>query len=241
MITLLRSIAFNILFYLNTVVFLVIALPTFVMPYQAIVQVAKAWGRVSLLLLRIVAGVKFELRGRENIPQGAVIVASKHQSAWETFALMPLFKMPAIIMKRELQWIPVFGWLMIKARMVGVDRGARARALIRMAERARAELARGRQLIIFPEGTRRPVGAAPDYKSGVSFLYSTAGVPCLPVALNSGVFWPRRSLRRKPGTVVAEILPPIPPGLDKKTFAARLEDDIESATARLVAEAQADQ
>lgn len=241
MITLLRSIAFNILFYLNTVVFLVIALPTFVMPYQAIVQVAKAWGRVSLLLLRIVAGVKFELRGRENIPQGAVIVASKHQSAWETFALMPLFKMPAIIMKRELQWIPVFGWLMIKARMVGVDRGARARALIRMAERARAELARGRQLIIFPEGTRRPVGAAADYKSGVSFLYSTAGVPCLPVALNSGVFWPRRSLRRKPGTVVAEILPPIPPGLDKKTFAARLEDDIESATARLVAEAQADQ
>lgn len=241
MITLLRSIAFNILFYMNTVVFLVIALPTFVMPYQAIVQVAKAWGRVSLLLLRIVAGVKFELRGRENIPQGAVIVASKHQSAWETFALMPLFKMPAIIMKRELQWIPVFGWLMIKARMVGVDRGARARALIRMAERARAELARGRQLIIFPEGTRRPVGAAADYKSGVSFLYSTAGVPCLPVALNSGVFWPRRSLRRKPGTVVAEILPPIPPGLDKKTFAARLEDDIESATARLVAEAQADQ
>lgn len=241
MITLLRSIAFNILFYLNTVVFLVIALPTFVMPYQAIVQVAKAWGRVSLLLLRIVAGVKFELRGRENIPQGAVIVASKHQSAWETFALMPLFKMPAIIMKRELQWIPVFGWLMIKARMVGVDRGARARALIRMAERARAELARGHQLIIFPEGTRRPVGAAADYKSGVSFLYSTAGVPCLPVALNSGVFWPRRSLRRKPGTVVAEILPPIPPGLDKKTFAARLEDDIESATARLVAEAQADQ
>jgi 1-acyl-sn-glycerol-3-phosphate acyltransferase len=241
MITLLRSIAFNILFYLNTVVFLVIALPTFVMPYQAIVQVAKAWGRVSLVLLRIVAGVKFELRGRENIPQGAVIVASKHQSAWETFALMPLFKMPAIIMKRELQWIPVFGWLMIKARMVGVDRGARARALIRMAERARAELARGRQLIIFPEGTRRPVGAAPDYKSGVSFLYSTAGVPCLPVALNSGVFWPRRSLRRKPGTVVAEILPPIPPGLDKKTFAARLEHDIESATARLVAEALADQ
>ncbi|HXD46217.1 MAG TPA: lysophospholipid acyltransferase family protein [Pseudolabrys sp.] len=239
MLTLLRSIAFNILFYLNTVIFLVIALPTFVMPYWAIVEVAKAWGRVNLVLLRVVAGVNFELRGRDNLPPGAIIVASKHQSAWETFALMPLFRCPAIIMKRELQWIPIFGWLMIKARMVGVDRGARARALIRMAERARAELARGRQLIIFPEGTRRPVGAEPDYKSGVAFLYSTAGVPCLPVALNSGVFWPRRSILRRPGTVVAEILPPIPPGLDKKAFAARLQHDIETASARLAAEARA--
>ncbi|MGN6573332.1 MAG: lysophospholipid acyltransferase family protein [Pseudolabrys sp.] len=237
MVLVLRSIVFNILFYLNTVIFLIIGLPTFVMPYQAIVEVAKTWGRVNLVLLRVVAGVKFELRGRDRIPPGALIVASKHQSAWETFALMHLFDSPSIIMKRELLWIPVFGWLMMKGRMVGVDRGGRAQALIRLAAAARAELACGRQLIIFPEGTRRPVGAPPDYKSGVAFLYAKGGVPCLPVALNSGVFWPRRSILRRPGTVVVEILDPIPAGLDKKTFTARLEQAIEPATARLVAEA----
>lgn len=239
MIIILRSVAFNILFYLNTVVCLVVALPTFVMPYQAIVEVAKAWGRINLFLLRVVAGVRFELRGRDRIPAGALIVAAKHQSAWETFALMHLFKSPSFVMKRELMWIPVFGWLMMKGRMVGVDRSKRAQALIRLAAAARAELARGRQLIIFPEGTRRPVGAKPDYKSGVAFLYAVESVPCLPVALNSGVFWPRRSILRRPGTVVVEILEPIPPGLGKKDFLARLEHTIETATARLVAEAEA--
>jgi len=234
-----RSALFNILFYLNTVVFLIIGLPTFLMPYQAIVEVAKTWGRANLFLLRVVAGVKFELRGRDRIPPGALIVASKHQSAWETFALMHLFASPAFVMKRELLWIPVFGWLMFKGRMVGVDRSAGMRALIGLAAAARAELARGRQLIIFPEGTRRPVGAEPAYKSGIAFLYAQAGVPCLPIALNSGVFWPRRSILRRPGTVVVEILDPIPPGLDKKAFIARLEQAIEPATARLVAEANA--
>ena len=239
MITILRSVAFNISFYLNTAVFLVIALPTFLMPYQAVVEVAKTWGRVNLVLLRVIAGVDVEIRGRDKIPPGALIVASKHQSAWETFALMHLFKSPAFVMKRELLWIPVFGWLMLKGRMVGVDRSAGMRALISLAAAARAELARGRQLIIFPEGTRRPVGAEPAYKSGIAFLYAQAGVPCLPIALNSGVFWPRRSILRRPGTVVVEILDPIPPGLDKKAFVARLEQAIEPATARLVAEANA--
>ena len=236
MITIVRSVAFNICFYLNTLVFLIIALPTFFLPYQAIVEVAKAWGRVNLVLLRVIAGVRFELRGREKIPRGALIVAAKHQSAWETFALLHLFDSPTFIMKRELQWIPIFGWLTIKGRMVAVDRGAGSQALVQMAERARVELARGRQLIIFPEGTRRQVGAEPRYKYGVSYLYAAEGVPCLPVALNSGVFWPRRSILRRPGTVVVEILDPIPPGLDKEVFIRRLQDAIETATARLVAE-----
>ena len=236
MVTILRSVAFNICFYLNTLVFLIIALPTFFLPYQAIVEVAKAWGRVNLVLLRVIAGVDFELRGREKIPPGAVIVAAKHQSAWETFALLHLFDSPTFIMKRELQWIPIFGWLTIKGRMVAVDRRAGSQALVQMAERARVELAHGRQLIIFPEGTRRPVGAEPRYKYGVSYLYAAEGVPCLPVALNSGVFWPRRSILRRPGTVVVEILDPIPPGLDKEHFIRRLQDEIETATARLVAE-----
>lgn len=239
MITILRSVVFNVCFYLNTVVFMMIALPTFFLPYQAIVEVAKAWGRVNLVLLRAIAGVEFELRGRGNIPPGALIVAAKHQSAWETFALLHLFASPTFIMKRELQWIPIFGWLTIKGRMVAVDRGAGSQALVQMAERARVELAQGRQIIIFPEGTRRPVGAEPRYKHGVSYLYAAEGVPCLPVALNSGVFWPRRSILRRPGKVVVEILDPIPPGLDKDVFIKRLRDEIETATARLVAEAGA--
>jgi 1-acyl-sn-glycerol-3-phosphate acyltransferase len=238
-IILLRSLVFNVLFYLNTLLYLIIALPTFFMPYRAIVEVAKSWGRVNLVLLRVVAGIKCEIRGLEKLPPGPLIIASKHQSAWETFALLPLLDNPLFILKRELQWIPVFGWLTIKGRMVPVDRGGGSQALSSMIERARAELADNRQLIIFPEGTRRPAGAEPRYKVGVAHLYMAEGVPCVPIALNSGLFWPRRSLRRFPGTVVVEILDPIAPGLDKDTFFARLQSDIESATARLIAEGRA--
>jgi 1-acyl-sn-glycerol-3-phosphate acyltransferase len=227
---------FQALFYLNTVFWLMVALPTFFMPYRAVLGVAKTWGRVNLVLLRL-AGIKVEVRGREKIPKGPLIVASKHQSTWETTALMPLFDNPLFILKRELEWIPVFGWLLIKGRMVPVNRGAGSQALAEMTERARIELSRGRQLIIFPEGTRRPAGAEPRYKYGVAHLYAAEGVPCLPVALNSGVFWPRHSLLLKPGTVVVEILDPIMPGLDKDVFFKRLQDVIETATARLIAEA----
>lgn len=236
---LLRSIVFNVLFYLSTLVWLLIALPTFFLPYRAIIRVAQAWSRTNLVLLRVVAGIDYEVRGREKIPPGAIIVASKHQSAWETFALLPLFDNPVYILKRELQWIPIFGWLTIKGRMVPVNRGARTQALAAMTERARIELADGRQLIIFPEGTRRPVGAEPRYKHGVAHLYAAEGVPCVPVALNSGLFWARRSVRRVPGTVIVEILDPIPPGLPKDAFIERLQGAIEPATARLIAEAQA--
>lgn len=239
MVILLRSIAFNVLFYLNTIIYLIAALPTFFMPYRAIVAVARSWGRTNLVLLRVVAGIDCEIRGREKIPKGAIIVAAKHQSAWETFALLPLIDNPVFILKRELQWIPIFGWLTIKGRMVPVDRGGGAQALAAMVERARIELADNRQLIIFPEGTRRPAGAEPRYKIGVGHLYVAGGVPCVPIALNSGLFWPRRSWRRFPGTVVAEILDPIPPGLSREVFFERLQIDIETATARLIEEGRA--
>jgi 1-acyl-sn-glycerol-3-phosphate acyltransferase len=235
---LVRSIAFNVLFYLNTTFWLVIALPTFFMPYQAIIEIARTWGKVNLFLLRVVAGVKIEIRGLEKIPSGPILVASKHQSAWETFALIPLFRSPVFIVKRELQWIPIFGWLMIKGRMVPVDRSAGSQALVAMTERARIELADNRQLIIFPEGTRRPAGAEPRYKYGVAHLYAAEGVPCVPIALNSGIFWPRRSILRIPGTVVLEVLDPILPGLDKDEFFERLKVTIETATARLIEEAR---
>src|SRR5664279_5765173 len=158
-VILVRSIGFNLLFYLNTMFWLIIALPTFFMPYRAIIAIARTWGRVNLVLLRHVAGIDIEVRGAEKIPKGPIIVASKHQSAWETFALLPLFDNPLFIVKRELEWLPIFGWLMIKGRMVPVNRSAGSQALVAMTERARIELADNRQLIIFPEGTRRQAGA----------------------------------------------------------------------------------
>ena len=240
MLILVRSIVFNILFYLNTLILLIMALPTFFLPYRAIIWVAKTWGRINLVVLRVVAGIKIEVRGREKIPRGAILVAAKHQSAWETFALLPLFDNPVFIVKRELQWIPIFGWLMIKGRMVPVDRSAGSQALAEMTERARIELADNRQLIIFPEGTRRAAGAEPRYKFGVAQLYAAEGVPCVPIALNSGLFWPRRSIRRIPGTVVIEILDPIPPGLAKDVFYKRLQSDIETATVRLIDKGRAE-
>jgi 1-acyl-sn-glycerol-3-phosphate acyltransferase len=228
----LRSVLFNVLFYLNLFLHVGVAIPTYALPRRAFMAVAKSWGRTSNALMRV-AGIKVELRGLEKIPRGSLIVAAKHQSVWETFTLLTLFDDPAYIFKRELGWIPIFGWYAVKSRMVPVDRKARGGAIAGMVERAVEELRRGRQVIIFPEGTRTAPGAPPSYKSGVAHFYAAAGVPCLPVALNSGVFWPRRKFLRHPGTIVLEVLDPIPPGLDRDEFAARLEREIETAQKRL--------
>jgi 1-acyl-sn-glycerol-3-phosphate acyltransferase len=234
-VILLRSILFNILFYLNLLAYLVAAIPTYFLPYRVLVAVAKSWGRSNLRLLRLVCGIDVAWIGLEKIPRGPLIVAAKHQSSWETFALLTLFDDPTFIVKRELMWIPLFGWYIWKARMIPVDRGARTQALVAMTERARVQLEGNRQLVIFPEGTRRAPGAEPAYKFGVAHLYAETGAPCLPVALNSGLVWPRRKFLRHPGTVRVEILDPIAPGLERAQFFERLKQDIEEATARLVA------
>jgi len=236
LVLLLRSIIFNVLFYLNLFVQIIAALPTLVMPRWGIIWVAKFWARSNLWLLRVICGTKVEFRGLEKIPCGPLLVSSKHQSLWETFALLPLLSDPAYIMKRELMWIPFFGWYTWKAGMIAVDRGKGSQALAEMNASARQEAARGRQIIIFPEGTRRPPGAEPRYKYGIVHLYAELGIPCLPIALNSGLFWPRRSIRRYPGTIRVEVLDPIPPGLGKEAFFERLQREVEAATARLVAE-----
>ena len=233
-----RSVLFNVLFYLNMIALMCLALPTLVMPRRAILEVVRFWVRSNNWLLRTVCGITFELRGLDKIPPGALLVASKHQSLWETFALVPLFADPAFILKRELMWLPFFGWYARKAQMIPVDRGARSQALAAIGARAGIELGRNRQIVIFPEGTRRPPGAEPKYKYGVVHLYAESGVACLPIALNSGLFWPRRSIRRYPGTIVAEFLDPIPPGLDKQVFFERLQQVIETATARLIQEGE---
>jgi 1-acyl-sn-glycerol-3-phosphate acyltransferase len=237
-VLILRSVAFNVLFYSNLVLHIILALPTFALPRGAFIAVARSWGRTSNLLLHVVAGISIELRGLEKIPHGALLVASKHQSVWETFTLVTLFDDPAYVYKRELLWIPVFGWYLWKSGMVPVDRRARGGAMAGMIESARGELARGRQIIIFPEGTRTAPGAPPAYKHGITNLYAATGVPCVPVALNSGLFWPRRKFMRYPGTIVLEVLDPIPPGLAREEFAARLQNDIETASARLIADGE---
>jgi len=233
-----RSLVFNLLFYVNLVILMIVALPTFFMPRRAILFMAKVWARTSIWLLGAICGTKVEWRGLERLPRGGFLVASKHQSLWETFALLPLFDEPTFILKRELQWIPIFGWFAIKAGMIPIDRRAGAQTIPQMMEHARRALREQRQIVIFPEGTRRPPHAEPAYKFGVARLYSETGAVCVPIALNSGVFWPRRRFLRYPGTIVAEVLDPIPPGLSPPEFMRRLQDDIEGATARLLAEAR---
>src|SRR4029077_14900729 len=208
---------------------------------RAIMSIARYWARSSIWLLRMICNVKVEYRGLEKIPAGPLIVASKHQSMWETFALLQFFDQPLFILKRELKWIPFFGWYLIKSNMIGVDRSAGGRSLLKMARRAGEEVRRGRQLIIFPEGTRTPVGAPAHYKTGVAQVYVDCGVACVPVALNSGLFWPRRTFMRYPGTLVVEFLDPLPPGLPRKEFNTRICTTIEDATNRLVETARREQ
>jgi 1-acyl-sn-glycerol-3-phosphate acyltransferase len=235
---LLRSLAFTIAFYVNIIVWMIFALPTLVLPRRAIIEVVRAWAKVNILLLRVLVDIRCEVRGRERIPAGGFIIASKHQSVWETFALFLLFDDPCYVLKRELTWLPLFGWLAIRARMIPVDRGARSAAMRSMTAASRVALAEDRQIVIFPEGTRRPPGAQPSYKFGVAYLYSETDVLCVPVALNSGVFWPRRALVKRPGTIVVEILDPIPAGLERTVFLERLQADIERASDRLLVEAR---
>lgn len=232
----LRSFLFNAVFYVVLIVYLLATAVTLVMPRAALLALLNNWSRLNSRLLRLICGVKVEIAGLEKIPSGAMLVAAKHQSLWETFALIPLFRDPTFVLKRELMLIPFFGWAARHAQMIPVDRGARSVALMKMTEQAKFEARRGRQIVIFPEGTRCAPGAAPKYKFGAAHLYAELGIPCVPVALNSGLFWPRRSFLRYPGTIRVEILDPIMPGLDKAAFAQLLQERMEEATARLVAQ-----
>ena len=231
-----RSLLFNIVFFVTTTLFVVIGSPFLFMPRSWAMAALRVHARFELFLLRLIVGTKIEVRGEEKIPDGPCLVASKHQSAWETFALIPIFRDPALLMKRELFWIPFHGWFSRKFQMIPVDRDKGPSALRRMLREARKRIEDKREIIIFPEGTRRAPGASPDYKTGIVLLYDALNVPCLPVALNSGLFWPRRSVIRRPGTIVVEILDPIPPGLPKVEFLRRLETAIEGASNRLLVE-----
>jgi len=234
-----RSILFNVAFYVVTALFLVIGSPLLLGPRRWAMAGLKLHGQTCVALMNLIVGTRLEVRGRERLPAGPALIASKHQSAWDTFGLVPLFRDPAIVMKAELGWIPLYGWFSHKFEHIFVKRDKAAVALRRLIADARARASQGRDVLIFPEGTRRAPLAPPDYKTGVVAVYEGLGLPCVPVALNTGLFWPRRKFIRLPGTIVVEILEPLPPGLPRKEFRARLEAAIETASTRLAREAGA--
>ena len=233
-----RSLLFNLALWLWTGLLVIVALPLLAAPRERMVALGRLWQQGAQALLARLAGLTYEVRGRERVPDSPAIFAFKHQSAWETLALHPLLGDPVIVLKRELTRIPLFGRYLLHAGMIGVDRAGGARALRALVEDARAALARGLPIVIFPEGTRAPVGRRNPYHPGVAALYRQLDCPVVPVALNSGLFWRRRSFIKRPGRIVVEFLPPIAPGLERKAFMAELEQRIESATERLVAEAR---
>lgn len=235
----LRSAIFALVYYIVTALFLVLGSWLFLAPRAWAMKGLALHALTCTWLLEKICGTKLEVRGRENLPKGACLVVAKHQSMWDTFALIPLFRDPAIVLKDELKWIPFYGWFCLKFEHILVKRDKAAAALKAMIRDAKARTDAGREVLIFPEGTRTAPGAAPDYKPGYVALYEGLNVPAVPLALNSGLFWPRRSNMRYPGTIVVEFLEPLPPGLPRKEFRQRIEAAIEGASAKLIAEAAA--
>ncbi len=237
----LRSALFALAFYATTAAMMVVLWPLLVAPHSWAMGALKLHARICLFYLSVIVGLNVEVRGSHHQPRGAVLIAAKHQSAWETFALFPLFTDPAMVMKAELGWIPMYGLFARKFGHILVARNKAAVALRSMIADALDRARQGRQIIIFPEGTRRAPDEPADYKSGVVALYEGLAIPCVPVALNSGLFWPRRQWLRYPGTVVVEFLEPLPAGLDRRVFREQLQTRIETATQRLITEGRAQQ
>lgn len=228
--TFLRSALFMAWFVALTLVMAILFLPLLAAPRKATVRMARQWARATLWGLRVFAGIGERRIGQ--VPEGGVLVASKHMSMWDTLALYLALDDPGIVLKRELLRIPFYGWYLGKAAAIPIDRGAGADALRRMTQSARQVLAEGRPILIFPEGTRKKPGAAPDYKPGVAGLYGMLGVACVPVALDSGRYW--QGFTKHAGTVNLEFLETIPPGLKRREFMAVLEQRIENATSRML-------
>jgi 1-acyl-sn-glycerol-3-phosphate acyltransferase len=232
-----RSLLFNVAFYVWTSFMFLLSLPALLLPVGAVWGLGRVWVCGTVLLLRIIVGLSHELRGLAHRLPGAALYAVKHQSAWDTLIFALLLDQPAIVLKKELLNLPLFGWYMRKCRMIPVDRKGRATALKRMAAAARDRAAAGRPILIFPEGTRVAPGHRRPYQPGAAALYGALDLPVVPVALNSGLFWGRRSFHKLPGRIVVEFLPPIAPGLDRRIFMAELEAAIETASDRLASAA----
>lgn len=230
--TFVRSVLFFVYFAVVTAAFFIAALPMMILPRLTMVRTSQAWSRTVLFGLRVIAGCGYEVRGA--IPTGPYLFAVKHMSMWDTIVLFMLLDDVCMVVKRELLRIPFYGWYIGRAGVIGIDRAAGASAVRQMATRAKLMHAAGRPVLIFPEGTRKKPGAKPDYKPGVAALYAQLGIACVPAALNSGQFW--TGFIKRPGTIVIEFLPTIPAGLKRGEFMRVLEQSIETATEKLIAE-----
>jgi len=234
----LRSLLFNVAFFAWTAAMLVVTLPMAVLPKRFLHKIGYLWAQGCLALVAWICDLHSEIRGRANIPAGPCILAVKHQSAWDTIVFLLLLEQPSYVFKKELLWLPLFGWYMLRAGSIPIDRKGGSAALRRMIRRAQQAVQRGQPIVIFPEGTRVAPGRRRPYHPGVAALYTHLGVPVVPVAVNSGLFWGRRSFHKRPGRIVLEMLPPIAPGLPRRRFSAELETAIESASERLLEEAR---
>ena len=244
MITFIRQILFNIAFYGGTVLFCIILTPAMILPRPIFIIGLNSYFKSVHLIEKYILGLDFEVRGKEHIPTtGSFIVAAKHYSAYETMKLHLLFFDPAIIMKKELSRIPLWGWLALKAKMIFIDRGSREIALASIVAGAKRVEAEGRPLVIFPQGTRVAITDTPankPYKGGIIRMYEATQQPILPLAMNSGLYWKKNAFFKQPGKVIFEFLPPIPPGLSGSVVSAQLQNALETKSAELVALAQKD-
>lgn len=232
----LGSLLFVIWMYGLMILMGIICIPALIGPREWTKACVRVWIKLTFGALHLLCGIRYEVRGQEHLPQGGALIASKHQSMWETIAFWSILDDPAIILKKELKKLPAFGQYAMKLKNIEVDRSAGSKALRKMLKDARERASEGRQVVIFPQGTRTKPGETESYKPGVVGLYSAMKVPCVPVALNSGLYWPGKGILRKPGTIVVEFLPPIPPGLDKEAFMSELETRIETASEALLPE-----
>ena len=232
----LRSLLFAACFLAVSVPLAVLYSVILVLPRAAMMAAMRFWAGLVQFGLQVITGIRVEVRGLEYRPTGAALIAAKHQSLFDTIGPFSFLPDACYVLKKELLKIPFYGWHAQKAHMIPLDRQGHSRALKDLVAAARNRLEETRQIIIYPEGTRRAPGAPPDYKPGVAALYRDLGLPCTPMATNSGVHWSARGWPLKPGTIVFEFLPPIPSGLKRADFMRELEDRIETASNALLAE-----
>jgi 1-acyl-sn-glycerol-3-phosphate acyltransferase len=230
----LRAVWFNLVFYGANFVMSFGMVAALLLPRKGVVRAVYIWLGTVAWVEKHLGGISYRVIGGENVPKGACIIASKHQSEWETFKLHLLLRDPAIVLKRELLSIPVIGWYMSRSGSIPIDRAGRTKTLSAMTEAARKAAAEGRPIVIFPEGTRSAPGESRPYKSGVAALYQELNLPIVPMALNSGLLWPKNAFIKKRGVVTVEFLPPIPPGLPREEMMQRLRDELEPAALRLL-------
>jgi 1-acyl-sn-glycerol-3-phosphate acyltransferase len=229
----LRAFLFNIAFFGVTALLGVAALPLLLAPRRVVMEFGRFWARCVLVLAKAIVGLDGEIRGLEHLPRGACLIAMKHQSAWDALILPIVLGDPAVVIKRELLWLPFYGWYAGGAGSIAIDRRGGAGALRRMVAAAQRAVAAARPIVIFPEGTRTAPGQRLTYQPGVAALYQALAIPLVPAAVNSGLYWGRRSFVKRPGRIVLAFLEPIPPGLPRRQVMGELETRIEAETAAL--------